>query len=298
MSIQLVLRLDQVPVSCEVQERYHAIAPCLAGKLSVAEQAHALNLSYSTVARWLRQFRTEGRPGLFPASEYPRAPYTPERAVVMLLYFKCCAPRASDRELARVISAATNEWLHHETVKALLNRYFFWRYSEFRDLILYPVPADLQTRRLEMVKLRAQGWSEQTVAVLMRSTRVTVRKWVRRFQHEQEAGLHEQARLLDHSHAPHTVRRKIYFGTIQAVLTLQKKYGYAGWFRIQGYLERDFGIRLGQTTLKKVMRLNRRVHLAPQRPVELAIRAPREGPPISKHPFEHAYIDIRVVVKR
>jgi len=47
---------------------------------------------------------------------------------------------------------------------------------------------------------------------------------------------------------------------------------------------------LGQTTLKKVMRLNRRVHLAPQRPVELAIRAPREGPFISKHPFEHAYI--------
>lgn len=293
MPTQLALRFPDVPVSCEVQERYHAIAPCLAGRLSAAEQAQALSLSYSTLARWLRQFRAEGMPGLFPASEYPREPYTPERAIVLLVYFKCCAPRASDRELARVVSQATGERLHNETVKALLSRYFFWRYAEFRDLINYPVPADPQARRLEMVKLRAQGWSEQTVAALMRSTRVTVRKWVRRFQHEQESGLHEQARLLDYSHAPHAVRRKVYFGTIQAVLTLQKKYGYAGWFRIQGYLERDFGIRLGQTALKRVMRLNRRVHLAPRRAVEVRIRDPREGPPVSRRPFEHAYIDIR-----
>lgn len=146
-------------------------------------------------------------PGLFPASEYPREPYTPERAIVMLVYFKCCDPRASDRELARVVSQATGERLHNETIKALLQRYFFWRHAEFRDLINYPVPADPQTRCLEMVKLRSQGWSEQTVAVLLRSTRVTVRKWVRRFQHEQEAGYHEQARLLEHSHAPHTRAR-------------------------------------------------------------------------------------------
>jgi len=153
--------------------------------------------------------------------------------------------------------------------------------------------SDPQARRLEMVKLRVQGWSEQTVAQLLRSTRVTVRKWVRRFHHEQEAGVHDQALLLDHSHAPHITRRKVQLGTISAVLILQKKYGYAGWFRIRGYLERDFGIRLGQTALKRVMRLNRRVHLAPRRPVEVRIRDPREGPPTSRRPFEHAYIDIR-----
>ena len=62
MPTQLALRFSDMPVSCEVQERYHAIAPCLAGKLSAVEQAHALSLSYSTVARWLRQFRKEGIP--------------------------------------------------------------------------------------------------------------------------------------------------------------------------------------------------------------------------------------------
>jgi hypothetical protein len=30
------------------------------------------------------------------------------------------------------------------------------------------------------------------------------------------------------------------FGAIHAVLTLQKKYGYAGAFRIKGYLEQDY----------------------------------------------------------
>ena len=75
-------------------------------------------------------------------------------------------------QLARVISQATSERLHHETVKALLSRSFFWHYEEFRDLINYPVHTDPQARRMEMVKLCAQGWSEQTVAQLLRSARV------------------------------------------------------------------------------------------------------------------------------
>jgi transposase len=72
MPTQLALRFDEVPITDSAQARYHAIAPCLAGKLSAADQARSLNLSYSTVTRWLRQFRNEGMPGLFPSTEYPR----------------------------------------------------------------------------------------------------------------------------------------------------------------------------------------------------------------------------------
>jgi hypothetical protein len=99
--------------------------------------------------------------------------------------------------------------------------------------------------------------------------------------------------LFDHSSRPRNTNRKVYFGTIRAVLELQKKYGYAGWFRIQGYLERDYGIKLGQSTLKKIMKLNRGLHLAPLRPVKVQIEESKEGPPKSKHPFEHIYIDFR-----
>jgi hypothetical protein len=42
---------------------------------------------------------------------------------------------------------------------------------------------------------------------------------------------------------PHHLQRKAYFDAIHAILTLQKKYGYAGWFRIKGYLERDYCLR-------------------------------------------------------
>ena len=59
MSIQLVLRFDEVPITCEIQQRYHSIGPCLAGKQSAEEQADALGLAYSTLCRWLQQFRTE-----------------------------------------------------------------------------------------------------------------------------------------------------------------------------------------------------------------------------------------------
>src|SRR5262245_18517820 len=135
MPVQLALCFDEVPITCPAQERYHAIAPCLAGKVAPAEQARQLNLSYSTVARWLRELRVQGMPGLFPATQYPREPYTPERVLVTLLYYKCCAPKASDRELARVVGASTGHKLHNETVKALLERYFFRKHPEFSNLI-------------------------------------------------------------------------------------------------------------------------------------------------------------------
>jgi hypothetical protein len=99
MPTQLALSFDAVPVTCEVQQRYHSIAPCLAGVKSPAEQAQALNLGYSTVTRWLRQFREKGLPGLFLETQYPREPYTPERVIVQLIFFKCCAPKAGDIEI-------------------------------------------------------------------------------------------------------------------------------------------------------------------------------------------------------
>jgi Homeodomain-like domain-containing protein len=64
MSVQLALRFDEVPITCETQQRYHSISPCLAGRRSAEEQADALGLSYSAVCRWLRKFREEGMPGL------------------------------------------------------------------------------------------------------------------------------------------------------------------------------------------------------------------------------------------
>jgi transposase len=127
VSIQPVLPFEDVPITCPTPAKYHAIALCLAEQVEPKEQAKQLNLSYSTVSRWLKQFREEGMQGLFPSSSYNREPYTPERITVSLIYFKCCVPKAADRELARVISSQSGYNLDHKTVKSLLERYFFWR---------------------------------------------------------------------------------------------------------------------------------------------------------------------------
>jgi transposase len=265
------------------------------GRRSAEEQADALGLSYSTVCRWLRKFREEGMPGLFPATQYPREPQTPEHVIVALLFYKTCAPRASDRELARVLSATTDHRIHNETVKALLERYPLWRYPGFQRHIQYQAPSDSQQLRQEMVKLKREGWTERRIAQLLRINRNTVMKWLRRARQAELQPDDKQLWLLDLSRAPHRTGRKVYIGAIHAVLTLQKKYGYAGWFRIQGYLaEHPYNIKLGETTIKKIMALNRRVHLAPQRPITVAEeRAPREGPPKSRCPFQHVYVDLR-----
>ena len=293
MVVQPLLPFEDVPITDPTQARYHAIAPCLAGKTQPRQQAVLLNLSYSTVSRWLKQFREEGMKGLLPASTYSREPYTPERIIVSLIYFKCCVPKAADRELARVIGQMTGHHLHHLTVKSLLERYFFWRYREFQKLIVYPILPDAQSRRREIVKLNRFGWSEQSITTLVNCHRSTVRKWIRRWQEEEKIKVPVHRGLLDYSHAPHHPHRKVYFGTIHTILNLQKKYQTAGWFRLRGYLLKDHDIELGGTTIKKIMKMNRRFHLVPKVIKPIIEVEPKEPPPRSKEPFTYAFIDVR-----
>lgn len=293
MSIQPMLPFEDVPITCPTQAKYHSIAPCLAGQVEPKQQAKLLNLSYSTVSRWLKQFREEGMRGLFPASGSSREPYTPEKIIVSVIYFKCCVPRAADRELARVIGKMTGHQLHNETVKSLLERYFFWRYEEFQKLIVYPILPDAQSKRREIVKLDKHGWSEQSIALLVKCSRLTVRKWLRRNKEEESLKVPRHQQLLDWSHAPIKPKRKVYFGTIHTILNLQKKYPTAGWFRLQGYLLKDYGVELGQTTLKKVMKLNRKLHLIPRIEKPIIEHEAKEPPPRSNEPFTYAFIDIR-----
>jgi hypothetical protein len=90
MSLQLVLRFDEVSITCAIQQGYHSIAPCLAGKQSAEKRADAPELSYTAPWSMVAAVPRAGLPGLFPATDYPREPHTPEQVIVILLYYKCC----------------------------------------------------------------------------------------------------------------------------------------------------------------------------------------------------------------
>jgi len=150
-------------------------------------------------------------------------------------------------------------------------------------LIVYPILPDAQSRRREIVKLNRQGWSEQSITTLVKCHRSTVRKWLRRNTEEEAMKVPVHQQLLDYSHAPHKPHRKVYFGTIYTILNLQKKYPTAGWFRLRGYLLKDHGIELGQTTLKNIVKLNRRLHLVPKVEKPLIEVEPKEPPPRSQY---------------
>jgi hypothetical protein len=84
-----------------VQARYHAIVPCLSGQVVPFRRAAELNLSYSTVTRWLNRFRENGMRGLFPVNQISRQPYTPEKVIVSLVFYKTCVKHLGPRIGAR-----------------------------------------------------------------------------------------------------------------------------------------------------------------------------------------------------
>src|SRR5262249_40555482 len=55
MSVQLALRFDEVTITCETQQRYHSITPCLAGRgsssRSNADKSHS-DTSIEPCALW------------------------------------------------------------------------------------------------------------------------------------------------------------------------------------------------------------------------------------------------------
>jgi hypothetical protein len=58
-------------------------------------------------------------------------------------------------------------------------------------------------------------------------------------------------------------------------------------------LEADYGIYLNEAAIRKIMALNRRLHLAPQRPITIIeARDVREWPKKRSHPFEYIFIDL------
>jgi transposase len=295
MPTQLALIFDDVPITCPTQKRYHAIAGCLAGKASPREVAEQLNVGYSTVTEWVREFRNNGMGGLMESGTAGRNPYTPEKVIVQVIFLKTCLPKFGDRELARVVASLTGKALDHHTIRNLCRRFYFWGHAEFQKAISYPVPNDPIALRREILRFAKAGMTEVRIAQLLRLNRKTVRKWIRRWRETaaDKVVRIDQPCLFDLSRAPKNPKRKVYIGAIHAVLQLQKKYGYAGWFRIQGYLLKDYGIELGKTAIKKIMALNRRLHLAPVRPVEVVEPEIREGPPKSVRAFEHVFIDLR-----
>jgi hypothetical protein len=70
-----------------------------------------------------------------------------------------------------------------------------------------------------------------------------VRKGLRRNEEEEKLRVPFHQQLLDYPSNPLKPNRKVYFGMIHTILNLQKKYPAAGWFRIQGYLWKNFGKR-------------------------------------------------------
>jgi len=138
-------------------------------------------------------------------------------------------------------------------------------------------------RRLAVIRLHSEGWTKQSIAEYLQTSRQTVHETLQRWVEEGIGGLYDKSR------APKQPARKVNLETIAAVRRLQRN-PELGAFRIQAALK-QLGIEVSLRTCSRLLALNRALYagLDPDPPETV-----RQPMPFAAH-RRHQYwtVDIR-----
>ncbi len=112
--------------------------------------------------------------------------------------------------------------------------------------------ADAFERRRTIIQLHAEGWNAKSIASYLQTSRQTVHITLKRWAHEQFAGLH------DKSHAPHQPAHKTTLGAMYEGKKLAEN-PELGAYRVSAALE-QMGIKLSRSTCGRLLSLNRHLY--------------------------------------
>jgi transposase InsO family protein len=233
---------------------YELLRPVVLFGLSPAERARQTNAPQRTLYRQVARFEAEGMASLFAPSREQRRQLPAEirQAIVALKaeypplrphqIATICEVRFGRRPSARTIKRALTE----ASLPAAINR----RYPPYHQM---PEAAD---RRLAIIRLHSEGWTNQNIAGYLDINRDTVLVTLRRWIEEGVYGLD------DKSHARKPGVRKVDLQTIALVRELQEN-PELGEFRIHAALK-QLGIELSPRTCGRILARNRQLYGLPK----------------------------------
>jgi transposase len=151
-----------------------------------------------------------------------------------------------------------------------------------RHLPYHAMP-DPQVRRFVVLQLHSEGWSVQTIAAYLETTRATIYAVLHRWVTEHV--------LTEHSRAPKQRVRKVDLKTMQTVRGLQEN-PELGAFRIRAALQ-QLGIRLSERTCGRILALNRKLYGLPAPQAQL--HEPKVSPFKAERRHQYWTVDVRYI---
>jgi putative transposase len=239
------------------QERYEEIRPIVLFGQPPGARALETGTPAHTLRRRAARFERDGMLSLFdtpPQSPQPDKPALPQALPLhlrqMIFDLKVEHPPLRIHEIATICYARTGRRPHAETIKRILAAAAPLPARKQRRFPPYHHIPDPAQRRAVVLRLHFEGWTKQSTAEYLETSRETVHATLRRYVAEGLAGLYPK------SHAPRRLRRKINLNAILAVRRLQRN-PLLGEFRGHAKLK-QMGIRLSPRTCGRILALNRK----------------------------------------
>ena len=264
------------------QYEYELIRPVVLFGLTAADRGVQTGVAARTIARRADRFETEGFAALADQAPLQRLTDDIRRALCEL---KAAYPAFGLRELATICAVRFDRQLSHHTVARVLAAGPLPDAPPRRFLPYHQLASGTE-RRLAIVWLHVEGWSVQSIAGYLETSRPTVYTALQRWVAEDFAG------LPDKSHARKRRALKVDLQTVETIRQLQDN-PLRGEWRMHSKLKHEFGIDLSPRTCGYIMAQNRALYGLPRR--EKRTR-PKQTMPFAAH-AAHRYwsVDLRYI---
>ncbi len=272
------------------QERYEEIRPIVLFGQPPSTRSRETGTPGHTLRRRADRFAEYGMASLFDAppqlplpSSSPLPQALPPQLRQMIIDLKVEHPPLRVYEIATICYARTGRRPHSETIKRVLKETEPLPERQQRRFPSYHQIPDPAQRRAVMLRLHFEGWTKQSIAEYLETSRETVHATLRRYIAEGIGGLYPKP------HAPKRRIRKVTLTTMLMVRRLQRNPGL-GEFRIHAKLK-QMGIHLSPRTCGRILALNRKFYAGLREEAQEREKKPMPFAASRRH--QYSTVDIR-----
>lgn len=291
-------------VTNQEQKEYEMLRPVVLFGQSCAERAKQVGKPERTFRRKVDRFLQQGMASLFnsaptgvsTSSTQTQAKDQPAPAEnasskrvgakikQFIIDLKAQHPPMRTNEIATVCYIKWGRKLDKRTIKRVLKSDLTPTTTQ-RRFPVFAAITDPQERRLAIIRLHSEGWTNQSIARYLQTNRMTVHRILKRWLEEGVAGLD------DKSNAPKFPATKTDLATINQVRKLQTN-PHIGEYRVHTALK-QLGIEVSPRSCGRIMQRNRQLYgLQKALP---KTHSPKQMPFEAKHRHQYWSVDVRYI---